>query len=147
MKKCIFFMAGLMLTFCFTYGQADKIVGIWVPAKGTSQVRIFKATNGKYYGKVEWLETDKDKLDVNNPEVSQRDKKIWGLLILKDFNYNEEKKRWDGGTVYDPDNGKTYDCFMWFEENSDEMTLKGYVLGMKFVGRSEKWKREMTLRK
>ncbi len=147
MKKCLFITA-LLFLFSSVFSQADKIVGIWVPAKGSSQVRIFKATNGKYYGKVEWLKTEKDKLDVNNPDVSQRDKKILGLMILKDFSYNEAKKRWEGGTVYDPDNGKTYDCYMWFDtDNNDVMTLKGYVLGMKFVGRSEDWKRETEIRK
>jgi uncharacterized protein (DUF2147 family) len=147
MKKSILFIACLFFAASTVFSQADKIVGIWKPAKGTSQVRIFKATNGKYYGKVEWLETDKDKLDVNNPDVSQRDKKIWGLMILKDFNYNEGKKRWEGGTVYDPDNGKTYDCYMWFKDNDNIMTLKGYVLGMKFVGRAEDWTREAELNK
>jgi uncharacterized protein (DUF2147 family) len=147
MKKCFLITAFLFL-FSSVFCQADKIVGIWVPAKGTSQVRIFKATNGKYYGKVEWLETEKDKLDVNNPDETQRNKKIQGLMILKDFSYNTDKKRWDGGTVYDPDNGKTYDCYMWFDSDNDNvMTLKGYVLGMKFVGRSEEWKRETELRK
>jgi len=147
MKKSILFTAMLFL-FSSVFCQADKIVGIWVPAKGTSQVRIFKATNGKYYGKVEWLETEKDKLDVNNPDEAQKSKKILGSMILKDFSYNAEKKRWDGGTVYDPDNGKTYDCYMWFDtEDENVMTLKGYVLGMKFVGRSENWNRETELRK
>lgn len=147
MKKSILFIACLLFAASTVFSQADKIVGIWKPAKGTSQVRIFKATNGKYYGKVEWLETEKDKLDVNNPDAGLRDKKIWGLTILKDFNYNEGKKRWEGGTVYDPDNGKTYDCYMWFEENDNIMTLKGYVLGMKFVGRAEDWTREAELNK
>jgi len=147
MKKSILFIACLFFAASTVFSQADKIAGIWKPAKGTSQVRIFKATNGKYYGKVEWLETDKDKLDVNNPDVGQRDKKIWGLMILKDFNYNEGKKRWEGGTVYDPDNGKTYDCYMWFEDDDKVMTLKGYVLGMKFVGRAEDWTREAELNK
>jgi uncharacterized protein (DUF2147 family) len=147
MKKSILFTA-LLFIVSTVFCQADKIVGIWVPAKGTSQVRIFKATNGKYYGKVEWLETEKDKLDVNNPDETQRDKKIQGLMILKDFNFNSDKKRWEGGTVYDPDNGKTYDCYMWFDSSADNvMTLKGYVLGMKFVGRSEEWTRETELRK
>lgn len=147
MKKSFLFTALLFLVssvFC----QADKVVGIWVPAKGTSQVRIFKATNGKYYGKVEWLETEKDKLDVNNPDESLRNKKIQGLMILKDFTYNPDKKRWDGGTVYDPDNGKTYDCMIWFEADEENvMTLRGYVLGMKLAGRSENWTRENELRK
>jgi uncharacterized protein (DUF2147 family) len=147
MKKSLLLITGLLFTASFVFSQADKIVGIWVPAKGTSQVRIFKATNGKYYGKVEWLETDKDKLDVNNPDESQRSKKIWGLMILKDFIYNGDKKRWEGGTVYDPDNGKTYDCLLWFDGDDSKMTLKGYVLGMKFVGRAEDWIRESELRK
>ena len=147
MNKSILFAVCLLFSVTSVFSQADKIIGIWVPAKGTSQVRIFKATNGKFYGKVEWLETEKDKLDVNNPDVSQRDKKILGLMILKDFSYNDEKKRWEGGTVYDPDNGKTYDCFMWFDSSDDKMTLKGYVLGMKFVGRAEDWTRELEMRK
>ncbi len=147
MKKNLLFIACLLLSATLVYGQADKIAGIWVPAKGTSQVRIFKATNGKYYGKVEWLKNDKDKLDVNNPDEKQRDKKVWGLMILKDFGYNAEKDRWEGGTVYDPDNGKTYDCYMWFNGDENTMTLKGYVLGMKFIGRAEDWKREFELNK
>jgi uncharacterized protein (DUF2147 family) len=147
MKKNLLLIACFLLSASLVYGQADRIIGIWVPAKGTSQVRIFKATNGKYYGKVEWLEKDKDKLDVNNPDEKLRDKKIWGLMILKDFSYDAEKNRWEGGTVYDPDNGKTYDCYMWFNGNENTMTLKGYVLGMKFIGRAEDWKREFELRK
>lgn len=147
MKKNLLFIACLLFASAFTYGQADKIVGIWVPAKGTSQVRIFKATNGKYYGKVEWLKEDKDKLDVNNPDEAQRGKKIWGLMILKDFTFNTAKNRWEGGTVYDPDNGKTYDSYVWFEEDANTMTLKGYVLGMKFIGRAEDWKRNAELNK
>jgi uncharacterized protein (DUF2147 family) len=147
MKKSFLLTACLLFIASVAFSQADKIVGIWVPAKGTSQVRIFKATNGKYYGKVEWLETDKDKLDVNNPDESLRNKKIWGLMILKDATYNSEKNRWEGGTVYDPDNGKTYDCYMWFDSDDNKMRLKGYVLGMKFIGRAEDWTREKELRK
>ncbi len=147
MKKNFLFLACLLFSVSSVFCQADKILGIWVPAKGTSQVRIFKATNGKYYGKVEWLKDDKDKLDVNNPVENLRSKKVWGSMILKDFTYNAEKKRWEGGTVYDPDNGKTYDCFMWFNGDDNKMTLKGYVLGMKFVGRAEDWTREQVLRK
>jgi uncharacterized protein (DUF2147 family) len=147
MKKNLLIAASLLFLCSIVSAQADKIAGIWVPAKGTSQVRIFKATNGKYYGKVEWLKTDKDKLDVNNPDEKQRSKKVWGLMILKDFSYNTEKNRWEGGTVYDPDNGKTYDCYMWFESDENVMTLKGYVLGMKFIGRAENWTRSKELNK
>lgn len=147
MKK-IYFVVVLLISMTSIYAQADKITGIWVPAKGSSQIRIFKATNGKYYGKVEWLKPEeRNKVDENNPDASKRNGKILGSMILKDFTYNADKKRWEGGTVYDPDNGKTYDCYMWFDGDDNKMTLKGYVLGMKFVGRAEDWTRENEIRK
>jgi uncharacterized protein (DUF2147 family) len=147
MKTNLLIIAFLVFTVFQLHAQADKIVGIYMPAKGTSQVRIFKATNGKYYGKVEWLKEEKDKLDVNNPDEKLRNNKILGLMILRDFIYNNDKNRWEDGTVYDPDNGKTYDCYIWFEDDENVMTLKGYVLGMKFIGRAENWKREFDIRK
>ena len=141
MKKNLLFLCCLLFSASMAFGQsADKIVGIWVPAKGTSQVRIFKATNGKYYGKVEWLKEDKDKLDVNNPDVKMRDKKIWGLMILKDFSYNTQKNRWEGGTVYDPDNGKTYHLKLTLSPDGRKLDVRGYI-GTPLFGRSQTWMR------
>jgi len=147
MKRNFFVLFLLALSASFLYGQADNLVGIYLTAEKTSQVRVFKATNDKYYGKVEWLKEEPDKLDVNNPDEKLRNKKVWGLIILKDFSYNESKNRWEGGTIYDPDNGKTYDAFIWFDEDNKTLHLKGYVLGMKFVGRETIWIREAELRK
>ena len=146
MKKNLLIIAILLFSCACIFAQADKVVGIWVPAKGTSQVRIYKADNGKYYGRVEWKKEDIDELDVNNPDERLRKNKILGSVILKDFIYNSKKDRWEEGTVYDPDNGKTYDCYMWFEDNNNKLMLKGYVLGMKFIGRSEEWTREYKIR-
>jgi uncharacterized protein (DUF2147 family) len=66
-----------------------------------------------------------------------------GLQILKGFSYNEKAKNWEKGTIYDPKNGKTYDCYMWFEGNNDKvLKIKGYVLGMRWLGRQTTWTRE-----
>jgi uncharacterized protein (DUF2147 family) len=147
MKRNLFISIVLALSTSFLYGQADKVVGIWLTAEKGSQVRIFKATDGKYYGKVEWIEEEPDKLDVNNPDENLRTKKVWGLMILKGFHYHEAKDRWEGGTVYDPDNGKTYDAYMWFDGDFNNLHFKGYVMGMKFIGRETLWTRESELRK
>jgi uncharacterized protein (DUF2147 family) len=147
MKKNLFSFLVLVLSTSFIYGQADKVTGIWLTEKKGSQVKVFKATDGKYYGKVEWLEDDKDRLDVNNPDENLKTKKVWEMLILKGFQYNESKKQWEGGTIYDPDNGKTYTAFMWFEEDINLLHIKGYVMGMKFLGRQTLWTRENELRK
>jgi uncharacterized protein (DUF2147 family) len=147
MKKNLLTLAMLVLSTCFIYGQTDKVLGIWLTEKKGSQVKIFKATDGKYYGKVEWLDDDKERLDTNNPDENLKTKKVWGLLILRGFTYNENKKQWEDGSIYDPDNGKTYDSYMWFEGDDNQLHIKGYVMGMKFVGRQTLWAREKELRK
>jgi uncharacterized protein (DUF2147 family) len=147
MKKSLFLVIVMVLSTGLLYAQADKVLGIWLTEKKSSQVRVFKATDGKIYGKVEWIDDDKDKLDTNNPDLNLRKQKVWGSMILKGFKYNESKKQWEGGTIYDPDNGKTYTAYMWFEDDLNLLHIKGYVMGMKFIGRQTLWIREKELRK
>ncbi len=132
------FIIGL---FASVAAQENTIVGTWWNEDQTSHIRIFKATNGKYYGKIEYLKNEPERLDKNNPDVSKQKEPLLGLMILKNFVYDAEKKQWNNGTIYDPDNEKTYDCFAWFGENTDLLFIKGYVLGMKFIGRETKWTR------
>lgn len=147
MKKNLLFSIMLLMSAGFIYAQTDKVTGIWLTEKKSSQVKVFKATDGKYYGRVEWIEEDADKLDVNNPDPKLSKQKVLGSLILKGFQYNESKKQWEGGTIYDPDNGKTYTAYMWFEGDFVTLHIKGYVMGMKFVGRQTLWTRDDELRK
>ena len=79
MKKNLLFVIMLLLSTGFMYAQADKVLGIWLTEKKGSQVRVFKATDGKYYGKVEWLEDDKERLDTNNPDANLSQAKSVGL--------------------------------------------------------------------
>lgn len=131
--------------------DADKILGFWLTQEGDSQVKIFKATNGKYYGEIKWLKepTKEDgsiKLDDKNENEKLRDKPVLGLQILKSFNYNAKDKEWVDGTIYDPKNGKTYKCFIWFEEGDDiTLHVKGFI-GFSLLGREVEWKREESLR-
>jgi uncharacterized protein (DUF2147 family) len=147
MKKNLLFVIALLFSTGLMYAQADKVLGFWLTEKKGSQVKVFKATDGKIYGRVEWLDDDRERLDTNNPDANLSKQKVLGSLILKGFTYNESKKQWEGGTVYDPDNGKTYTAYMWFEEDLNQLHLKGYVMGMKFIGRQTLWIREKELRK
>jgi uncharacterized protein (DUF2147 family) len=146
--KRIAIIAGLILLSLAASSQKDKIVGCWLTSEGESQIRIFRATNGKYYGKIVWQkeEEDKEKKDTKNPDEKLRDRKILGIQLINSFIYNQPDNRWENGTIYDPDNGKTYDCYMWFDDDPDILFIKGYVLGMKFLGRQTKWTRELSVR-
>ena len=146
MKKLIFFLAFLFLGSMYLSAQADKILGFWLTGEGTSQVQIYKGTDGKYYGNITWLEepneNGKPKVDDDNPDPALQQRPILGLTILQNLEYDKKDKEWINGSIYDPKNGKTYDCYMWFEDDDSVLQMKGYVMGMRFIGRTSSWKRE-----
>jgi uncharacterized protein (DUF2147 family) len=142
MSKLNSILVSLLLLSVFSvYSQENNVIGSWLNEEGTSHIRIFKATDGKYYGKITWLKDNPKKLDFNNPDVSKRTVPLMDLIILKGFIFDPDDKQWVDGSIYDPKNGKTYDCFMWFEENMDVLFIKGFVLGMRFIGRETQWQK------
>ncbi len=145
MKKT-FIIVLLSIISVSIYSQADNVVGYWLTEEGDSQVQIFKASNGKYYGKVVWMREKKDIKDTENPTPALRSRKIMGLQILNNFMYDNDDKEWTDGKIYDPKNGSTYSSYMWFEKDKNVLKIKGYVLGMRFLGRETTWKRENNLR-
>ena len=147
MKKHLFTAFATLFVPLFLYAQADKIEGTWYNEDKTSTIDIEKGTNGKYFGEISWMdepnENGKPKIDDENPDPKLANRPIMGLTIVKNFKYNSKKKRWDDGTIYDPDNGKTYDCYSWFENGKfNTLYLKGYVAGIKVLGRKTIWTRK-----
>ncbi len=150
MKKSLIIAAFLLFVTMKVSAQADRVIGYWLTEKKTSQVEIFKTPAGKYEGKLVWLKDPLDengriKTDKDNPNASLRSRPLKGIILLKDFAYNASSKEWTGGTIYDPENGKTYDAFMWFGDDGT-LYIKGFVLGMRFMGRSTSWTKERELR-
>lgn len=147
MKKHLFTAFAILFVPLFLYAQADRIEGTWYNDDKTSTIEITKGTNNKYSGKITWLdepmENGKPKVDDENPDPKLANRPIMGLSIVRNFNYNSKKKRWVDGRIYDPENGKTYDCFAWFENgNYNKLYLKGYVAGIKALGRKTIWTRK-----
>ncbi|HIJ74577.1 MAG TPA: DUF2147 domain-containing protein [Candidatus Hydrogenedentes bacterium] len=141
-------LAGLALQPLAQGGEeADAIVGTWVTGGGKSRVEITKARD-RYYGKITWLkepkypaedhEAGKEKRDRENPDQSKRERPILGLGLLNGFEY-EGKNTWSKGTIYDPENGKTYKCKMTLR-NPKTLHVRGYV-GISLIGRTTVWHR------
>jgi uncharacterized protein (DUF2147 family) len=107
-----------------------------------------KEVKGKYEGRIVWLkeptypEGDKDagkpKQDRNNPDSAKRNKPILGLRILKGF-VASGANTWTRGTIYDPENGKTYKCKITLV-NPNTLNVRGYI-GISLVGRTNVWTR------
>jgi uncharacterized protein (DUF2147 family) len=146
MKKLLLFLALMITGSSLLFAQADKVVGFWLTEKETSQVEIYKAEDGKYFGRISWLEelneNGKPKVDEENPDDVLKSRPVLGLNILEGFDYNQEDQEWENGSIYDPDNGKTYDSYMWFDDDANVLNIKGFVMGMRFLGRSTAWKME-----
>jgi len=86
-------------------------------------------------------------LDKNNPDPGRKGDPVLGLVILKGMTSNSGTRRWEGGTIYDPKNGKTYAAFIWRDpDRPGILFLKGYVLGITWLGRSTTWTEEKTIR-
>jgi uncharacterized protein (DUF2147 family) len=145
LMKSMLTLAGIFLVI-FTYAQthsADDILGKWLNEDKDAHVQIY-LENGKYYGKIVWLNepnepaTGLPKLDDDNEDESLRSRPVMGLILLKDFIYDGEGE-WEDGTIYDPKNGKTYDCYMNFDE-SGVLKIRGYI-GISWIGRNTYWTR------
>ncbi len=141
---CIPFLllTGLLLAGQTAFAQKDKLEGLWYNETKSAKVRIFKATNGKFYGKVEWLaepdgKNGKPKTDANNPDKSKRSEPILGLIIMKGF-HTPKNDVYEGGTIYDPNNGKTYSCKITHKGNT--LDVRGYI-GISMIGRTTVWSR------
>jgi uncharacterized protein (DUF2147 family) len=127
--------------------NVDDIFGRWTAADGKSRVEIYKAGDGTIEGRICWLrdpvypaddaEAGKPMRDRLNPDPSLTNRPLMGLVIMKGFK-PDGPNRWSGGTVYDPECGKTYKGKMSLDADRQTLNLRGYV-GISLFGRTEKW--------
>lgn len=144
MKKLIFTLSFIIAIVFSGSSQATKIIGRWktiddVDGSPKSIVFVFKATNGKYYGKIEKLFKDPTKL-CTECEGAKKNQLILGMLIINDM--TEENGKLTGGTILDPKKGKVYKCNISLDPtNGDKLKVRGSLDSGGFLGRSQTWLR------
>lgn len=109
--------------------------------KATSVV-VVKEENGVVSGTIERLIVEPG--EDPNPKCDKctgdkKDKPVVGMRILWDL--KKDKKEWSGGTILDPDNGKTYKCYIEVIDGGKRLKVRGY-LGITIFGRTQYWVRE-----
>lgn len=122
--------------------ESDKIIGVWEVGSGKARVKVTKYGD-KYGGKIVWLKepTYPDgtkKVDKNNPDETKRTTPLLGYNNLLGFSY-KGKSEYDGGTIYDPENGSVYNCNISLKDDNT-MEVRGYI-GVSLFGRTDTWKR------
>ena len=77
-------------------------------------------------------------MDKNNPDETKRTTPLLGYNNLLGFSY-KGKSEYDGGTIYDPENGNAYNCNISLKDDNT-LEVRGYI-GVSLFGRTDTWKR------
>ena len=135
MKKC-FLLLALVFSSLFATAQIDKIVGEWYTVDDETGavkalVNIYKGDNGLYYGQI--IKVFKD--GQENPNSDRK-----GMVIVKDMKAEDGMLK--GGTIYEPESGKTYYAKISYNAEDNTITLRGSLDKRGWVGRSQTWIKE-----
>ena len=140
MKKRLIFM---FMTMFLGIGSmsAQSVIGKWKTiddetGKAKSIVELTEK-NGKLYGKVIEILTDKKDAKCDKCPGAEKGKPIKGLTIIKGL--KKEGKGYEGGTITDPSSGKEYKCALKLN-GADKLDVRGYV-GIQALGRTQTWVR------
>ena len=137
MKKIIFSMIFMLMPLVAAFAQ--DVVGKWKLEDGTAIVEVYKSGD-VYNGKIVWLKnpTEADgspAIDNLNPDPQLRTRQVLGLNMLNGLKKNGNE--YTGGTIYDPGNGKTYNCSMKVE--GDVLKVRGSLDKRGLLGRTMDW--------
>ena len=146
MKKLLAAAAALVVSGA-AFAQAATPAGLWKTIDDSgkvekSLVRISEA-GGVYTGRLEKILDPAAKPDAVCDECTGADKgkPIVGLTIIRAIKKSADTDGlWDGGTVFDPANGKTYKLRLKPSADGKTMEMRGYI-GSPIFGRSQTWLR------
>ena len=130
----------ILLLFSAADAPSGQLGGLWFNQERDAKLQVYQEGE-TFAAKIVWLkEPDKEgkpKVDKNNPDPALRERPTLGLVILHGLHRTEDPNVYKGGRIYDPKNGKTYDCRVIFK--GDTLELRGFVLGLPFLGRTAIW--------
>ena len=133
------FVGAILMVAPLCAALAQDVVGKWKLEDGSAIVEVYKQGD-VFNGKIVWLQhpTEADgspAVDNNNPDAKLRTRKLIGLNMLSGLKKTGDE--YSGGTIYDPGNGKTYNCSMKVE--GDILKVRGSLDKRGLIGRTMDW--------
>ena len=140
----------LLLLSCFAVGVSaaeQTIEGTWLSADGEGLIEI-RITDAGPIGLIAGSALDPEhkkpqRRDDLNPDPALRERPLLGLTIMTSFKADGDS-RWKGGSVYDPNSGKTYKCKLNLID-ANTLEVRGYI-GVPWLGRTETWTRHKIIK-
>ncbi len=103
-----------------------------------SLVRISE-NGGAFSGKIEkLLDPTKQDSKCDKCEGARKDQPIMGMAIIDGVKKNADEPYWDGGTILDPNNGKTYKVRLTPKDGGKTLEVRGFI---GFLYRNQTWQR------
>ena len=134
-----------LLIFSLNLFADQTAAGLWKSiddktGKPRSLIRISE-NNGEFSAAVEkgLLATDTGDAVCDKCEGARKDQKIVGMTIMEGM--KQSGSTYQGGTILDPNNGKTYKCKMKLDDTGKKLEVRGFI-GVSLFGRSQTWTRE-----
>lgn len=124
------------------YAQDQTPKGVWLHSNKRIQVEIAPC-EGHFCGTIVWFKNpDNDKgapiADTENPDLAQRGQPLMGMRVLWGL-VRSSPDQWTDGTIYNPDDGKTYNTRITMT-GPDTLNVRVYVL-LPLLGTTKVWTR------
>lgn len=109
MLRLSFIISAFIFISTLSFAQAaDEIIGYYhLPNK--LDIEIYK-DGGKYFGKIMALNgfEDGQTKDLNNPDKLKQHEGLLGKVIIKNLEYDIDKKQWLNGIMYGSEKGMVF---------------------------------------
>lgn len=137
---CLFIPA--LLAAASIRAQSPTPIGVWLHPNKRIQVEIAHCGD-RLCGKMVWFRWPNDArglplVDINNPDPALRSRPLLGLRILHGLRRTGERT-WEGGRIYNPDDGVNYRARMTIGEDGT-LRVRAYVL-LPILGKTLVWTR------
>jgi uncharacterized protein (DUF2147 family) len=110
--------------------ESPTPVGVWMHASGRLEVAIAPCGD-RLCGWIVWFKWPNDDegqplIDLKNPDPALRTRPLLGLAILYGLRPAGDGT-WEGGRIYNPDDGRDYQAIMSIEADGN-LRVRAYVL-------------------
>jgi len=127
----VMFAAAVALLAEVAFAQASP-VGVWKTIddetkQEKSYVRIVE-TGGALSGKIEkLLDATKQDSKCEKCTDARKDQPVLGMTIIEGVKKSADEAWWDGGSILDPNNGKTYKVRLTPKEGGKVLEVRGFI--------------------
>jgi uncharacterized protein (DUF2147 family) len=118
----------------------DKVCGKWMSDKKNCIVQVYREGND-FKAKLVWFDDADDpskpmdsRTDIKNPNRELRSRKLIGMNVLENLEYQAKTNSWENGMIYDAQTGKKWNSSAYLA-NDNTLKVTGYW-HFKFIGRT-----------